>query len=59
MKLRVCRAALAAAIRRLVVEPDLRQSLVRASIMPPAGVDWADVAPRYEDEYRAAIAAVA
>ncbi|PTM60966.1 glycosyltransferase family 4 protein [Phreatobacter oligotrophus] len=52
-------AALAAAIRRLVVEPDLRQSLVRASITPPAGVDWADVAPRYEDEYRAAMAAVA
>ncbi|MCZ8313847.1 glycosyltransferase family 4 protein [Phreatobacter sp.] len=51
--------ALAAAIRRLVVEPALRQALRAASSRSPAGVDWADVAPRYEDEYRAAIAAVA
>ncbi len=47
------------AIRRLVEDPSLRGRLVAAAALPPAGVDWRDVAPLYEAEYQAARAAVA
>jgi glycosyltransferase involved in cell wall biosynthesis len=49
---------LAGAIRRLVEDPALRGRLVAAAAVPPAGVDWRDVAPLYEAEYQAAQAAV-
>ncbi len=52
-------AALAAAIRRLVTDTPFREALQAAAAAPPAGVDWVDVAPRYEQEYEAAIAAAA
>ncbi len=52
-------AALAAAIRRLIADAPFRQHLQTVAAEPPTGVDWADVAPRYEQEYRAAMAAVA
>ena len=50
---------LAAAIRRLVEEPALRVRLGAAAALPPAGVDWCEVAPLYEAEYAAAWAALA
>lgn len=49
---------LAGAIRRLVEDPALRGRLIAAAAVPPAGVDWRDVAPLYEAEYQAAQAAV-
>ncbi len=50
---------LAAAIRRLVEEPALGARLGAAAALPPAGVDWCEVAPLYEAEYAAAWAALA
>lgn len=46
-------------LRRLITEPDTRNRLTLAAATPPSGVDWRDVVPRYEDEYRAAIALAA
>lgn len=51
-------AALAADIRAMIVDPGRRLALAQAARTPPAGVDWTELAPRYEAEYRAAIAAV-
>lgn len=50
--------ALADAIRRLIGAPALRARMIAAAAVPPAGVDWREVAPRYEAEYAAAQAAV-
>jgi glycosyltransferase involved in cell wall biosynthesis len=50
--------ALAADIRTMIVDPAKRRALTEAARTPPAGVDWTDLAPRYEAEYGAAIAAV-
>ncbi|MFN3390119.1 MAG: hypothetical protein ACK40O_14445, partial [Allosphingosinicella sp.] len=52
-------AELARHIRSLIVDRALRARLAAAARTPPAGVDWRDVAPLYEAEYAAAIAAVA
>jgi glycosyltransferase involved in cell wall biosynthesis len=52
-------AALAADLRAMIVDPAKRAALTEAARTPPAGVDWTELAPRYEAEYRAAIAAVA
>lgn len=52
-------AALAAGIRAMVADPVKRLALTEAAGTPPPGVDWTELAPRYEAEYRAAIAAVA
>lgn len=49
---------LAAHIRSLILDTALRDRLTAAASVPPAGVDWSQVAPLYEAEYRAAIAAV-
>jgi glycosyltransferase involved in cell wall biosynthesis len=49
--------ALAADIRSMIVDPARRLALTSAARIPPPGVDWTDLAPRYEAEYRAAIAA--
>jgi glycosyltransferase involved in cell wall biosynthesis len=51
--------ALAADMRAMIVDPAKRLALTEAAAAPPPGVDWTDLAPRYEAEYRAAIAAVA
>jgi glycosyltransferase involved in cell wall biosynthesis len=47
---------LAADIRRIILAPGLRQRLTAAAAVPPSGVDWSEVAPRYEAEYAAALA---
>jgi len=47
---------LAADIRRVILAPGLRQRLTAAAAVPPEGVDWSEVAPRYEAEYAAALA---
>lgn len=51
-------AALAAHLRALIVDRGLRQALTANAATPPAGVDWSELAPRYEAEYAAAVAAV-
>lgn len=48
----------AAQLRSLIVDPELRARLAEGAAARPDGVDWADVVPRYEAEYRAAIARV-
>jgi glycosyltransferase involved in cell wall biosynthesis len=48
-------AEFAAHLRRLIVDATFRARLAAGASRRPDGVDWADVAPRYEAEYRAAI----
>ena len=48
---------LADALRRLILDPQLRRNLAAAAAVRPDGVDWTEVGPRYLAEYRAAIAA--
>lgn len=50
-------AALAADIRAMITDPTKRLALREAAASPPPGVDWTELAPRYEAEYQAAIAA--
>ena len=52
-------AALAADIRAMIADPAKRLALTEAAGTPPPGVDWTELAPRYEAEYGAAIATVA
>ena len=52
-------AALAADIRAMIADPAKRLALTEAAGTPPPGIDWTELAPRYEAEYGAAIAAVA
>ncbi|MBL8569037.1 MAG: glycosyltransferase family 4 protein [Phreatobacter sp.] len=50
--------ALAADIRAMIIDPAKRLALTAAAAAPPPGVDWVELAPRYEAEYRAAMAAI-
>jgi glycosyltransferase involved in cell wall biosynthesis len=49
---------LAGHLRQFICEAPLRRSLSEAACRPLPGVDWTDIAPLYEAEYRAARAAV-
>lgn len=46
---------LAAHLRRVILEAGLRRRLSAAASRPLPGVDWTDIVPLYEAEYRAAI----
>ena len=52
-------AEFAAHLRRLITDDQLRSRLADGAARRPPGVDWAEVAPRYEAEYRSAIARTA
>ncbi|KAF0136718.1 MAG: group 1 glycosyl transferase [Xanthobacteraceae bacterium] len=45
-------------LRQVILDASLRRRLSEAASRPLSGVDWTDIAPLYEAEYRSAIAAV-